>query len=233
MTQLIVALDMENRGEILGLAEGLEGLGVWGKIGHQAFTHGGPGIVRELRDLGVKVFLDLKFHDIPNTVAKAVVEAARLGVSMVNLHCAGGSKMMATARRELDQVCADEGLNAPLLIGVTVLTSMSQEDLEETGVKDLLPSRARSLAKLGQDAGLDGVVASPHEIEVVKNACGSDFQVVTPGIRPAGSAMHDQSRVMTPAQAHSHGADFIVVGRPITQAKNPADAVKSILAEIS
>jgi orotidine-5'-phosphate decarboxylase len=197
------------------------------KVGLQLFTAEGPGIVRRIMDAGERVFLDLKLHDIPNTVQRAAREAARLGVAMFDVHAGGGAAMIRAAREALDDLP-----DRPLLLGVTVLTSLENGDLEALGVHATAMDHAVALARLGQQAGLDGVVASPHEIAAIKAACGERFLVVTPGIRPAGSAMGDQKRVTGPAEALAAGADCLVIGRPILEAPDPLQALERILREI-
>jgi orotidine-5'-phosphate decarboxylase len=183
--------------------------------------------------MGEKVFLDLKFHDIPNTVAKAAVEAARLGVSIFNLHAMGGSKMMRAAAEAVNEAAEREGISRPLILGVTVLTSHTQESLNEVGIERRLEDEVVALARLCNASGIDGVVASPQEIIPIREAVRErDFVVLTPGVRPVGTTLNDQSRVMTPAEAICAGADFLVVGRPITAADDPVMAAQKILEEI-
>jgi orotidine-5'-phosphate decarboxylase len=198
------------------------------KIGKQLFTAEGPSAVQAIAPLGAGIFLDLKFHDIPNTVAGAVAAAASLpGVRMLNVHALGGPQMLAAAARAVRS-----RKNRPRILGVTLLTSMNSRELRATGIKGPPERRVVALARLAQRAGLDGVVASPLEIRSIRRACGPRFLIITPGVRPADSARDDQSRVATPAAAIRAGADFVVVGRPITRARNPRAAAEAILAEI-
>ena len=228
--KIIVALDVKNMAEALKLVELLhEDVGAF-KIGKQLFTATGSDAVRQIHNLGGRVFLDLKFHDIPTTVAKASVEAARLGAFMFNMHALGGSAMM---RGAVNAVRTESGLQQPLMIAVTVLTSMGPDDLKPLGITLPVDELVVRLARLARDAGMNGVVASPREIGLIKKACGPDFLVVTPGIRPRGAEANDQKRAMTPGEAVQAGADFIVVGRPITHAPDPQAAARSIAEEMA
>ncbi|HVT44447.1 MAG TPA: orotidine-5'-phosphate decarboxylase [Thermoanaerobaculia bacterium] len=220
--RLIVAIDRSSRGEILSLADSLHGIAGLYKIGLQAFLANGSAIVHELAGRGESVFLDLKLHDIPNTVQQAVTEIMAMKVSMLTLHTAGGSAMMRAAAREV----ASKG---PILLGVTVLTSLSEADLEEVGFSGTTESRVTRLARLAQQAGLRGVVASPIEIEAIREACGPQLLIVTPGIRGRRDATGDQKRTMTARAALEAGADYIVVGRPITEARDPRGAALALL----
>jgi orotidine-5'-phosphate decarboxylase len=197
------------------------------KVGKQLFTREGPAALARLREAGREVFVDLKFHDIPNTVAGAVAAAADIGAWMVNVHASGGPRMMAAAREAL----AGYG-HRPWLIGVTVLTSMDAEELRAVGVADEPHAQVRRLARLAQEAGLDGVVASPQEVPMLRRELGDDFLLVTPGVRPAGAAGDDQRRTATPGQAAADGADYLVIGRPLTRADDPAAAWAAIGAEL-
>jgi len=227
--KIIVALDVEDLPAALQLVDLLHNeVGAF-KIGKQLFTATGPEAVRSIHERGGRVFLDLKFHDIPTTVAKASVEAARLGVFMFNMHALGGSAMM---RKSVQAVRALPGAQ-PLMIAVTVLTSMGPDDLKPLGITLPVDELVVQLALLAKEAGMSGVVASPREIGLIKKACGPDFLVVTPGIRPAGADANDQKRAMTPGEAVKTGADFIVVGRPITHAPDPKAAARSIADEIA
>ncbi|MBI3251898.1 MAG: orotidine-5'-phosphate decarboxylase [Candidatus Omnitrophica bacterium] len=224
MNKLIVALDVPNLKEAETLVKKLSPqVGIF-KVGKELFTAAGPGAVAMIHSHGAKVFLDLKFHDIPNTVAAACEAASRLGVFMMNVHASGGKKMMQAASAVNPR---------PILLGVTVLTSLSEEDLKEVGVQKNLKEQAASLARLAETSGLDGVVASGREISLIRETCGKKFLIVTPGVRPAWAAQGDQKRIVTPREAMTLGADYIVVGRPITQDPSPAEAAKKILAEIS
>ena len=232
MDQLLVALDVDSGARALHLADHLRGAVGGFKIGKRLFTLEGPSIVRTLVERGDRVFLDLKFHDIPNTVAQAVGAATSLGVWMVNVHASGGRKMMEAAAAAARDTAAREGRAVPLVIGVTVLTSMNDEGLHEVGVTAPLMEQVVSLARLTQDAGLDGVVASPLETRVIREACGPEFTIVTPGIRGGGVAIpgkDDQSRTMSAGEAIAAGASYIVVGRPIIAAEDPRAAAKTLL----
>lgn len=226
MKSLIIALDLPTAPEALGLVDELGDQADYFKVGAQLFTREGPELVRELKERGKRVFLDLKYHDIPHTVARAVESAAELGIDMLTLHASGGSSMMKAAR---DAV----GLEGPTLVGVTLLTSFSASDVEEVWDKELRSIRddVARLSGLAADAGLDGVVSSALEVEAVKRRHGPGFLVVTPGIRPAGEKAADQSRIATPGDAVRAGADYLVVGRPILEAQEPRVVFESILAE--
>ena len=225
--KIIVALDYPEGDQALALAKRLDPALCRLKVGKELFTAAGPDLVKSLVDAGFGVFLDLKFHDIPNTVASAVKAAARLGVWMVNVHASGGGKMMAAAREALEGAA-----NRPKLIAVTVLTSMSRGDLAEIGLDVEPRQQVRRLAKLTQDAGLDGVVCSAQEAAMLKGELGGDFLLVTPGIRPADASTDDQSRIMTPAAAIAAGSDYLVIGRPITKAADPLQALRNIHLEL-
>jgi orotidine-5'-phosphate decarboxylase len=224
-TELIVALDVNTTTEADGIVTAIGDSVQWYKVGKQLFTQAGPEAVRQLKDRGKKVFLDLKFHDIPNTVAQAVRSAADIGADMTNVHASGGRAMLEAAA----QAAAERDT---LLIAVTVLTSMNQDALTGIGIDATPEQQVVRLATLAQAAGVPGVVCSAHEINALRAACGPGFKLVVPGIRPAGSAHGDQKRVMTPAEATAAGADYIVVGRPITQASDPAAAARAVLAEL-
>ncbi len=231
-TRLIVALDYSDAFEALSLAQELVPLRPWVKVGLELLMHAGPRIISDLRDLGLPVFLDGKFHDIPNTVAKAMQASAATGASMINVHASGGVRMMQAAREAADVGAMISGLPRPLVIAVTVLTSLTpQEFRESTGCMCTLEEQAVAQAMLAKDAGLDGVVSSVSEVAKIKDACGNDFLTVTPGIRLAAS-QDDQRRVATPRAAIRAGADFLVVGRPITQAPDPYAVCAGILSEI-
>jgi orotidine-5'-phosphate decarboxylase len=229
--KIIIALDVGTKREALALAEALKDARVF-KIGMELFTAEGPALLEEAVRMGKKPFLDLKYHDIPNTVAGAVRSAARNGVYMLTLHTSGGMEMMAAAARAAQEESARTGKERPVLLGVTVLTSLKDEELRRIGFAHAVADQVLRLAVLAKDSGLDGVVCSPHEIESIKRECGSDFLVVTPGIRPAWAAAQDQKRIMTPAEAIGKGADFLVIGRPITGAPSPHEAFLKILAEL-
>lgn len=224
---LIIALDFPHAGQALRFIESLSPHQCKLKVGFELFVAAGPDFVRQLVQKGFDVFLDLKFHDIPNTVAGACRAAAELGVWMINVHASGGSVMMSAARAALQ-----DATHQPLLIAVTVLTSMEQEQLSVIGINRTPEQQVSHLALLTAQSGLDGVVCSAQEAAMLKRERGKDFILVTPGIRPEGSAVGDQSRVMTPKQAHYAGIDYIVVGRPITQAANPLDVIAAINADL-
>jgi orotidine-5'-phosphate decarboxylase len=199
------------------------------KLGLEYFTANGARGVRQITDLNVPVFLDLKFHDIPNTVAKAIRATAGINTFMMTVHTAGGRAMLRRAIEASDEVSQLTGKERPQIIGVTILTSMDQDDLAMIGFNDPLHDQVKRLADLAQSAGLDGVVCSPYEIQMLRKQCGDEFKLVVPGIRPETSSHDDQKRVMTPKEATSRGADHLVIGRPITQAQSPADAAQAIL----
>jgi orotidine-5'-phosphate decarboxylase len=232
VNRILVALDVASANEALVLADRLRGSVGGFKIGKQLFTAEGPSIVRTLAERGDRVFLDLKFHDIPNTVAGAVKAAATTGAWMINVHAGGGRRMMEAAAAS---AAASGRAERPLVIGVTVLTSLDAVQLAETGVEDRVLDQVRRLARLARASGLDGVVASPQEIAAIREACGPDFLIVTPGIRseahrPAGD---DQVRTLGPAEAIAAGASYLVVGRPITAAADPLAAARQMTDEIS
>ncbi len=231
MNQLLVALDVDRAADARALAEGLRGVVGGFKIGSRLFTQEGPQLVEEFASRGDRVFLDLKFHDIPHTVAGAVAAATRLGVWMVNVHAAGGSDMMKAARDAADAEAAKRGIQRPVVIAVTILTSLAQADLDVIGFSRPVAGQVDRLAALAQAAGLDGVVASPHEIAIVRRRCGERFVIVTPGIRGGGDARGDQSRTMSAADAVAAGASYLVVGRPIIAATDPRAAAERIAAE--
>jgi len=206
---------------------------VWGfKIGKELFTWMGPKAVEMVQKGGGKVFLDLKYHDIPSTVAKAAAMATRLGVAMFNLHALGGAEMMRAAVEAVQEEAEKKNLLPPTILGVTVLTSLQSRDLRAVGITLPLEEEVVQLAILAQQAGLDGVVASPLEIKQLRKACGEDLVIVTPGVRLDKGRRHDQARVMTPAEAIQAGADYVVIGRPIKEAPDPLKATKVILQEI-
>ncbi|MFP1779137.1 orotidine-5'-phosphate decarboxylase [Lonsdalea quercina] len=225
---IIVALDYASQRDAYEFVDRIDPQRCRLKVGKEMFTLFGPQLVNDLQQRGFEVFLDLKFHDIPNTTARAVAAAAELGVWMVNVHASGGARMMQAAKEALMPYGAD----APLLIAVTVLTSMDEDDLRGLGITLSPAEQAERLAVLTQQCGLDGVVCSAHEAERLKQRCGAAFQLVTPGIRPAGSAAGDQRRIMTPEQAKLAGVDYMVIGRPITQSVDPAQTLNAILATL-
>lgn len=226
--RIIVALDFASADKAIAMADKLDPSLCRVKVGKELFTRSGPAVLESLQERGFDIFLDLKFHDIPNTTAKAVQAAAELGVWMVNVHASGGQRMMEAARNALEKTRGP----SPLLIGVTVLTSMEAEDLRQIGVESAPMEQVERLAKLTQQSGLDGVVCSAQEASLLKTALGEGFLLVTPGIRPVDSQQGDQRRVMTPAKALQQGSDYLVVGRPITRAERPRVALEEIAAQI-
>lgn len=245
--RLIVALDVEKVEEASRLVKLLVPTGVTHfKVGLTLFTQAGPSAVETVHQNGGQVFLDLKFHDVPTTVGRAAQAAARLGVWMTDLHIQGGSRMMRQAVAALKDEAEKHRRKAPLLVGVTVLTSMAEKDLLDLGLRKTLKDQVLYLAKLAQSAGLDGIVASANEARVIRWACGNEFVIVTPGIRPADPSPHplptgerervrgdDQQRIAAPAQAVQAGADYLVVGRPILEASDPVQAIQAILKKLS
>jgi len=227
--KVVVALDFDNKDEALSFVDKIQPSDCRLKVGKEMFTHFGPEFVKELVNRDFDVFLDLKFHDIPNTVAKAVAAAADLGVWMVNVHASGGLKMMEKAKEAL----LPYGDKAPLLIAVTVLTSMTEEDLIGVGINRTPAEQVQHLASLTKKANLDGVVCSAMEAESLKQLLGKEFKLITPGIRPLGSNADDQKRIMTPKQALDVGVDYLVIGRPITKAENPHSVLQEINLSIS
>lgn len=230
--RLILALDLDNLERVKKLVRLLSGeIGMF-KVGKQLFLHAGPVVVKLIQEMGGEVFLDLKFHDIPTTVAKAAIEATRLGVKMLNVHASGSLEMMSRTVKEVNRVCRQEKLRRPTMLAVTVLTSLDKSDLSKVGVGGEVVDQVVRLALLSRKAGIDGVVASPHEVAQIRAACGRRFIIVSPGIRPRGKAKDDQSRVMTPGEAIRVGADYIVVGRPIVEAKDPLRGAREIISEL-
>jgi orotidine-5'-phosphate decarboxylase len=230
--RVIVALDFPDMMSAFGLAARLDPAACAVKVGKELFTVAEAGLVRELVRRGFRVFLDLKFHDIPNTVAQACSAATRLGVWMIDVHAAGGSAMLKAARDAVADAAKDADKTRPLLVAVTVLTSLTADDLAATGVVGTPEAQVLRLARLAQASGLDGVVCSAQEAAALRAACGPGFKLVTPGIRPAGSAAHDQARVMTPQAAIAAGADYLVIGRAITGAADPLRALTEINATL-
>lgn len=222
--KVIVALDYDNQSDALAFVDKIDPSSCRLKVGKEMFTLFGPEFVKELHKRGFSVFLDLKFHDIPNTCSKAVRAAAEMGVWMVNVHASGGERMMTASREILEPY----GKDRPLLIGVTVLTSMEQQDLAGIGLDITPQEQVKRLAALTKNSGLDGVVCSAQEASMLKVDLGKEFKLVTPGIRPAGSAVGDQKRIMTPVDAITSGSDYLVIGRPITQAENPSQVLNEI-----
>ena len=230
--RLIVALDVNTRDAALSLCAALRPKVRHYKVGLELFTACGPALVREIQGAGGQVFLDLKLHDIPNTAARAAVEAARLGVSMFTVHASGGLMMARRVADEVEAHCQIYRVPRPRILGVTVLTSLSQEDLDQVGVSRPLEEQVLALANLARQAGLDGVVASAREVARMRAELGAELVIVTPGIRPAGSDSQDQVRTLTPREAIEAGSDYVVVGRPITSARDPLEAAETILLQI-
>lgn len=231
-SRLIFALDVGSLREAEQLVKLLvREVGLF-KIGKQLFLHAGPPVVRMVRDKGGEVFLDLKFHDIPRTVAKAAAEATRMGVRMFDLHASGSLAMMQQTVTEVNRVCRNEGIRRPKILAVTVLTSLTREDLRRLGVQAGIEGQVVRLARLAREAGMDGVVASPLEIARIRKECGRGFLIITPGVRPSRSGWDDQKRVLTPEQAIHSGADYIVVGKPIRDARDPLNAAREIVQEM-
>jgi orotidine-5'-phosphate decarboxylase len=228
ISPIVVALDYPTAQQAIEMAKQLDPSKCRVKVGKELFTASGPAVLEQLHKMDFDVFLDLKFHDIPNTCAGAVAVAADLGVWMVNVHASGGERMMVAAAEAI----ANKS-HKPLLIAVTVLTSMEQSDLARIGLDVSPQKQVERLAQLSKQSGMDGVVCSAQEIELIKNLCGKRFLTITPGIRPAGSAAGDQRRIMTPQQAISVGADYMVIGRPITQAVNPKQGCLDIINNLS
>ncbi len=231
--KLIIALDISDAQKALGIVEQLSDYTSVFKVGFELFTTAGPKVVEEIHKKGKKVFLDLKFHDIPNTVTRAAVAAAKMGVYMFNVHTSGGFEMMERCKDTISEFCVKENIQRPKIIGVTVLTSLNNDVLKsEVGIQHSLRNHVKHLALLARKAGLDGVVASPHEISMIKQHCGKDFLVVTPGIRPSWTPPDDQRRTATPKEALKNGADYIVMGRGILKQEDPIKALELISLEI-
>ncbi len=232
--KIILALDVDDRGSAIGLAERFRDHIDIFKVGSELFTAVGPKIIKDINGLGKKVFLDLKFHDIPNTAAKGVKAAAEHGVHIMNVHASGGVAMMKKAAETLDEVSREKGIERPKLIAVTVLTSIDQTMLQrEMGVEKAVKAQVTHLAQLTKESGLDGVVASPHETEMIRSVCGDDFMIITPGIRPSWADIDDQKRTMTPAEALSKGADYLVMGRAIVSQPDPVEALMRVEEELN
>lgn len=233
-SRLIVALDVSTANEALeSVSELRDEVGAF-KVGLQLFTSEGASLVENLAGSGIKVFLDVKYHDIPNTVAGAAAEAAKMGVWMFNVHSSGGCEMMKAALGAASEICEKESLRLPKIIGVTVLTSSDKDTLEETGIGQTVEERVLQLAELTAKCGLHGVVASPYEISLIRDSIDDpQFEIVTPGIRPSNATPDDQKRVMTPAQAANAGSDYLVVGRPIMGAADRVEAARQIVQEMT
>lgn len=232
--KIIVALDVDNEEQVYNLVRLLSPPIRYFKVGMRLFTACGPRILRTLKKMGVKIFLDLKYHDIPYTVASTAQVVTAYGVDMFNIHLSGGREMICSTVEAVRETAVKQGVSPPLIIGVTVLTSFNEKTLyEEAGIKKKLPRHVVHLASMGAANGMDGVVASPLEAETIREKCGENFLIVTPGIRPSWSVKDDQQRVLTPARALKAGADYLVIGRPIIRHSSPEAAVKKILAEMS
>lgn len=231
--RIIVALDVDNAESARSIISELDGVVSTFKIGLRLFTQSGPDLVRELTEKGVRIFLDLKFHDIPNTVADASVEAAKLGVWMFNMHASGGSEMMRMASDRTREFCLANSINCPIMLGVTVLTSGGESTLRETSVENTVEGQVVALAGLVERSGMDGVVASAREAKLLRAEFGNNLTIVTPGIRPANATADDQRRVMTIGDAIAGGADHVVIGRPILAATDRAAAAASFISELS
>lgn len=227
--KVVVALDFDKKNEAMSFIDRINPSDCRLKVGKEMFTYFGPEFVKQLSNKGFDVFLDLKFHDIPNTVAKAVAASADLGVWMVNVHASGGTKMMVKAKESLEGY----GSDAPLLIAVTVLTSMGREDLLGLGINKTPEEQVLKLAGLTKESGLDGVVCSAWEAEKLKSEMGKEFKLITPGIRPVGASVDDQKRIMTPPEAMNVGVDYLVIGRPITKAADPQQVLQQINKSIN
>jgi len=233
MDRIIVALDVASEKEALGLVKALYPSIKIFKVGNELFTACGPSIVNKIHKTGASVFLDLKYHDIPTTVKKASEAAAKLGVFIFNVHISGGIDMMKAAKTASLELAKKLGLKTPIVLGVTALTSLNSADLNTLGIKRDMPEHVMHLAGLAKDAGLDGVISSPEEIKPLRKKFGKDFIILTPGVRPNWAEVSDHKRVKTPKEAVEDGADYLVIGRPITKAEFPLEAAKRILKEIA
>ena len=229
--KIIIALDVKNQAEVLKILACLPEARIF-KVGLELFTAEGPAVIELVRNHGRDVFLDLKFHDIPNTVAGAVRAAVRHGVSMLTIHTSGGKEMMSRALEAAREESEKSNLNMPLLLGVTILTSLKDKDLNEIGFSSGSQAQVLRLAQLAWQAGLKAVVCSPQEIELLRTELGPELKIITPGIRPVWAEAQDQKRIMTPAEARLKGADYLVIGRPITQAVSPAEAFARVVEEL-
>jgi len=229
--KIIIALDVKNKEDAVAVVSGIKEARTF-KVGLELFTAEGPALFKKLKVLRKRIFLDLKLHDIPNTVAGAVRSATRHGVQMMTIHASGGREMMARAAEAARETAEMDKVEAPLLLGVTILTSLKSADLDEVGMKPDLAGQVLRLAGLAKSAGMDGVVCSPQEIEILRQEYGRDLLIVTPGIRPAWATAQDQKRIMTPVEALRKGADYLVIGRPITGAVSPQEAFARIVEEL-
>ncbi|MDP2912627.1 MAG: orotidine-5'-phosphate decarboxylase [Candidatus Omnitrophota bacterium] len=230
--RLIIALDVDSEDKAMRLVEKLKGRVKFFKVGLELFSSCGPAIIDRIKEAGCGVFLDLKFHDIPNTVSKAAVSVTRLGVFMLNIHALGGYEMIRKTVIAVSEEARKKKLNKPKILAVTILTSMDGFELNKIGISDNIEKEVLKLARLSKAAGADGVVASPQETALIRKECGKDFIIVTPGVRPEGAGPGDQKRFATPRGAITGGADFIVVGRPIIEAPDPLEAARKVLEEI-
>ena len=228
--RIIVALDYDSAAESLNLVKLLKGKVGFFKVGSQLFSAEGPPIIKKIIEMGEKVFLDLKFHDIPNTAAKSAQVAQKMGVSMLTIHTSGGFSMMSAVMSALSS--SKPSINRPLVLGVTVLTSLGTPDLQKLGIQDTLSNQVARLGSLAIEAGLDGLVAAPTEVSLIRRHFGSSLLLVTPGIRPSGSPLNDQNRVATAGASIEAGADHLVIGRPITASSNPVFALEELLTTI-
>jgi orotidine-5'-phosphate decarboxylase len=231
--RLIIALDVDTAEKAIGLAEKLKNDVSFFKIGFELFSSCGPSIVKEIAKFGGRIFLDLKFHDIPNTVSKAAISVTRLGVFMFNVHALGGYDMMKKTADAVKAEAQKLNIKPPKILAVTVLTSMDENALKKVGINDTMNQEVLRLAQLAKSAGLDGVVASPSEACLIRQKLGGDFLIVTPGVRPSWAAAGDQKRIATPKEAIDNGATYIVAGRPVTESRDPAQAARKILEEMS
>ena len=230
--KIIIALDVHTKKDALSLVGKLPGADIF-KVGLTLFTSEGPPLLQDIREQGKKIFLDLKLHDIPNQIAGAVKAGTALGVHMMTLHASGGREMMARAAESAAREAEHKKGEKPLLLAVTVLTSLKEEQLRSIGMDERIFEQVLRLARLAKESGMDGVVCSPQEIDLIKNEFGQDFLVVSPGIRPKWAAAQDQKRILTPGEALRKGVDYMVIGRPITQASSPADAFLKIVEELN
>lgn len=231
--RLIVALDFHSIDDARRLVDELDDVVDFYKVGMELFYGVGPGVIKYLKSLDKKIFLDLKLHDIPNTTAEGLCSLLQFGVDILNIHASGGFTMMKTAADTLKRRTEEHGIKRPKLIAITVLTSLNGSDWQDLGYQTNMTNQAVRLARLALKAGLDGVVASPKEARAIREACGEDFLIVTPGIRPAGASIDDQSRIATPKAALENGANYLVIGRPIRSAPDPKAAARAILEEMS
>ena len=230
--RIIIALDAQTQQEALSLVHELPGAKIF-KVGLTLFISEGPSLLREIQKQGKKIFLDLKLHDIPHQIGGAIKAGIGYNVHMMTLHASGGREMMAKAAEAAETAAKQSGLSKPLLLAVTVLTSLKQEQLKEIGMDDRVGEQVLRLARLAKENGMDGVVCSPQEIDIIKGEFGQDFLVISPGIRPTWAAAQDQKRILTPAKAIAKGVDYMVIGRPITQAPSPAEAFLKIEEELN